>query len=118
MHIKQSTQVPNKVFDIYLKKLSAKELKVLLIVIRQTLGWVDSNGQRKRRDWMSQKFLANKTGLSPKSVSQAINELVQNKLIRATSQVGESLSTVNARKGMERIYYGPTESLVTFLPKR
>lgn len=117
MYLKQSTQVPNKVFDIYLKTLSVKELKVLLVVIRQTLGWVDETGQRKQRDWMSQRFLANKTGLSPKSVSQGIEMLVSKHLITATSKDGRELWSPNQRKGQEMVFYGPTEQLITFLPK-
>jgi len=117
MYFKRSTQVPNQVFDVYLKTLSEKELKVLLAVIRQTLGWVDDKGERKKRDWMSQKFLSNKTGLSPKSVSQAIDLLVTKNLIIATTEQGEELESTHKRKGQERIYYGLSETLVTFLPK-
>ena len=117
MHYRQSTQVPNKLFDIYLKTLSVKELKVLLIVIRQTLGWVDSNGHRKQRDWMSQKFLSNKTGLSKKSVSQAIEMLVSKRLILASTEDNRELWSPSERKGQEKVFYGPTEQLITFLPK-
>jgi len=117
MYFKKSTQVPNQVFDVYLKALSEKELKVLLVVIRQTLGWVNNKGERKKRDWMSQKFLSNKTGLSPKSVSQAINLLVTKNLIVATTEQGEELSSSHKRKGQDRIYYGLSNTLVTFLPK-
>jgi hypothetical protein len=117
MYLRQSTQVPNKLFDIYLKTLSVKELKVLLIVVRQTLGWIDSQGNRKKRDWMSQKFLANKTGLSPKSVSQGIEMLVSKRLITATLQDGRELWYPSERKGQEKVFYGPTEQLITFLPK-
>jgi len=117
MYFRFSTQVPNKVFDIHLKALSVKELKVLLVVIRQTLGWIDKNGDRKKRDWMSQKFLANKTGLSPKSVSQGINMLVSKDMIKATTTDGEELVSANKRKGKDRIYYELSETLVTFLPK-
>lgn len=117
MYFRNSTQTPNKLFDIYLKALSKKELKVLLVVVRQTIGWIDVNGKRKKRDWMSQKFLANKTGLSPKSVSQGIEILVSKHLIIATSESGELLRYPNERKGKERIYYEISDTLVTFLPK-
>ena len=50
----KSTPVPNAVFDEHLKELKAAELKVLLIIIRQTLGWEDksSRSQRKECDWI------------------------------------------------------------------
>lgn len=117
MYYRKSTQVPNKLFDIHLKTLSVKELKVLLIVIRQTLGWIDSKGNRKKRDWMSQRFFANKTGLSPKSVSQGIEMLVSKGLIIATSEDGRELWRPNDRKGQGKVFYGPSEHLITFLPK-
>ncbi|KJJ39862.1 replication protein [Aequorivita vladivostokensis] len=117
MYYRKSTQVPNQLFDIYLKTLSVKELKVLLIVIRQTLGWVDSKGQRKQRDWMSQKFLSNKTGLSRKSISQAIEMLVSKQLIVATTEDKRELRYPSDRKGQEKVFYGLTGSLITLLPK-
>jgi hypothetical protein len=117
MYYRKSTQVPNKLFDIHLKTLSVKELKVLLIVVRQTMGWVDSNGNRKKRDWMSQRFFANKTGLSPKSVSQGIEMLVSKRLIVATSEDGRELRYPSDRKGQGKVFYGPSEHLITFLPK-
>lgn len=117
MYYRNSTQVPNRLFDHHLRTLSAKELKVLLVVLRQTLGWVDANGNRKKRDWMSQRFFANKTGLSPKSVSQAIEMLVSKCLITATSETGRELRSPNERKGQEKVFYGPTEQLITFVPK-
>ena len=42
-------------FDVHLKELKQAELKVLLIVIRQTLGWADRRGMlgRKEMDWIS-----------------------------------------------------------------
>lgn len=104
-YIKQSTQVPNNVFDTLLKTLSEKELKVLLVILRQTLGWVDRNGNRKRRDWISQKYFRNKTGLSGKAVSQAIELLVNRNLIIATNTQSKILKTSSSRRGQDKIYY-------------
>lgn len=104
-YIKQSTQVPNNLFDVLLKTLSEKELKVILVVIRQTLGWVDAKGNRKRRDWISQKYFTNKAGLSGKAVSQAIELLVDKNLIMATTAEGKILSSAVSRRGQDRIYY-------------
>ena len=104
-YIKQSTQVPNNLFDVLLKTFSEKELKVLLVVIRQTLGWVDSKGNRKRRDWISQKYFRNKTGLSGKAVSQAIELLVNRNLMVATTAQNKILTSSVSRRGQDRIYY-------------
>jgi hypothetical protein len=41
MTYKHTTQVPNILFDTHLRELTESELKILLIVIRQTIGWYD-----------------------------------------------------------------------------
>jgi hypothetical protein len=38
---KKTTQIPNIVLDQYLKILSPSGLKILLVILRQTNGWVD-----------------------------------------------------------------------------
>ena len=81
MDYQKTTMIPNLVFDTHLPSLSEKELKVLLIILRQTVGWV-KNGKRKDRDWISHRYFITKTGLSRKSVSQAVSLLIKKKLIR------------------------------------
>lgn len=103
--IKHSTQVPNSIFDVYLKRLKPSEVLVLLIVIRQTLGWLDSKGKRKIRDWISQKQFVSKTGLSARTISRSIDGLIEKKLILATDLDYTPLRTSNQRKGKSRIYY-------------
>jgi hypothetical protein len=52
--IKNSTMVPNVILDHYLSSLTAAELKVLLVIVRQTVGWADKcTGKRKIRDRFS-----------------------------------------------------------------
>lgn len=105
MDYKQTTMVPNIIFDTILKTLSEKELKILLIIYRQTIGWVQ-NGKRKQRDWISHQYFINKTGLSRKSVSQAINLLIKKNLIIAETYNKIELHFANERKGV-RIFYTP-----------
>lgn len=106
MFIKYSTQVPNILFDYLLKNLTEKELKVLLVVIRQTIGWYVSKGVRKNRDWISQRFFIQKTGLSGKSVSEAIDILTQKGLIIATDEKGSILNHPHERRGRDKVFYG------------
>ncbi len=115
-YYKRTTQVPNVILDKHLV-LSEKELKVLLVVVRQTLGWMAADGKRKQRDWISQGYFSNKTGLSRKSVSAAIELLVQKRLIKATSFQRTELFTPSARKGQAKIYYQLGSALVTNLLK-
>lgn len=81
MNYKATTMIPNSILDTYLRELSGAELKILLIITRQTLGWVDSKGHRKLRDWITQKLFVKKTGLSRKTVAMAIQSLIKKRLI-------------------------------------
>ena len=54
MMLNQTTPVPNILFDALLPTLTESELKVLLVIIRQTYGWFDfKTKKRKQRDWIS-----------------------------------------------------------------
>lgn len=108
MNYKKTSQLPNIVVDSYLKILSEKELKILLLVLRQTVGFTDGKGGRKQKDWLSQKFIASRTGLSFKSVSLGIDQLIKKKLIIAYAQNGAILHSAEARKGSQRILYATT----------
>ena len=81
----QTTPVPNVLFDVYLKQLKGAELKVLLIIIRQTLGWADTKTKlgRKEKDWISGSQLHLKTGISRRAISIAIDGLVKSQKIKS-----------------------------------
>jgi phage replication O-like protein O len=99
MNYKSTTMVPNTIFDNLLPSLSEKELKVLLIILRQTIGWVSKNGKRKSRDWISHRYFINITGLSRKSITQAISLLIKKGFIRAETISHQTLESSNDRKG-------------------
>jgi len=80
MNYQNTTMIPNELFEL-LPTLTEKELKLILVVLRQTIGWVDKKGKRKQKDWITSRFFANKTGLSRKSVSIGLSELQQKQLI-------------------------------------
>ena len=107
MLLPNTTQVPNVVFDIYLNSLKPTELKVLLIVIRQTLGWIqdETSKRRKERDWISTSQLQQKTGYSRKAISLAIDTLCQKKLIDVFDRRGNLCETPHLRRGKIRLYY-------------
>lgn len=105
-HFYRSTQVPNEIFDQYLPYLNQAQLKVLLVVIRQTLGWIDpKTKQRKRKDWISISFFSKRTKLTHKSVSTAISELIYKELIVALDNHERELRHPKDRRGKKRIYY-------------
>lgn len=70
------TQTPNDFFDKVLPTLKDGEMRVLLIVMRQTFGWGN-----KEWDRISISQLVEKTGLSRQTVITATNSLVQKKLL-------------------------------------
>lgn len=107
MNYKQTTQVPNEVFDIQLSQLSHSELKILLYVIRQTYGWKLKNGKRKTRDRISHSQFISKCNISRRILSPTIQSLILKQLIRVSDYQGNLLHTPESRKGKVSIYYAP-----------
>ncbi len=106
MYVYRSTQVPNEIFDQWLPHLNQAQIKVLMVVIRQTLGWIDpKTKKRKRKDWISIPFFVKRTGLTRKSVSIAISELIYKELIVALDSRESELRHPKDRRGKKRIYY-------------
>ena len=82
-------------------RLNEIEFKILIVVIRQTLGWVmdDASGRRKERDWLSMTQLTQKTGRGRTQISINLKSLIeQHGLIEATNKAGELLDTGEKRK--------------------
>ncbi|AUP79095.1 hypothetical protein [Flavivirga eckloniae] len=105
MNYKETTMIPNSLF-VLIPNLKSSCIIVLLIIIRQTLGWYDSKTKkRKVRDWISYKQFNKKTGLSIKTISESIKILVELDIIKATDFYGNELRTTDSRKGKMRIYY-------------
>jgi len=100
-----TTPVPNQVFS-RIPELSGVELKCLLLIIRNTLGWIDQHtGERKVRDWIANSVFASKTGISDRSVSKAIESLIEKKIIKVTGYGGAELNDPQQRKFTNRIFY-------------
>ena len=107
MYYPNTTQTPNSLFDTYLKIVSESELKVLLTIIRKTVGRVDALDKSKRleRAWISQKLFVLCCHLSARAVSNAIDKLVEKNLITVTSLKGTVLKTKQARRGSMKLYF-------------
>jgi phage replication O-like protein O len=111
MSYKPFTNVPNTIFDTYLKDLGYAELKVLLIIIRQTYGWKNKHtGTHKHWDWISQQFFVRKTGLSNRAVSTAISKLVYKDLIKVKNKQGRLVYQQKERQRASKLYYSCTLS--------
>jgi len=108
MQALSTTPVPNVIFDVHLRNLNSSELKILLVVTRQTLGWVDRCGAfgRKEKDWISGSQLKAKTGCSERSITSALDSLVWKKLINVYDDKGHILPFPKDRQGKNRLYFG------------
>lgn len=106
MNYKHTTQVPNEIFDKHLPNLTESEIKILLVIIRQTYGWIDTNtGRRKVRDRITQSQFVSKAGLSHRIVSKALKMLSDKEFIVITDVNSKSLNNPMDRKGKAVLYY-------------
>jgi hypothetical protein len=95
--------------------LTDTEWRILCVVVRQTLGWIEStpaedfgqgrsrtkthlNRARKRSDWISQSQLMKRTGRESEAVSKAISGLIRKKLLEVHSEAGADMSSPQARR--------------------
>ena len=103
----KTTPVPNVLFDAYLKYLNCVEIKLLLIIIRKTLGWKDIKALhgRKEQDWISNCQLRELTGCSRRALSSATEELINKNLIEVLEAKGSLLKHPQRRQGKKRMYY-------------
>lgn len=101
-----TTPVPNRVFDEYLKELKIAEVKVLLVIIRQTLGW------RKGSDWISSSQLVAKTGCSQRAIVSAVQTLTEKNIISVMGENGKVLNTPEERKGKRQLFYALSACLL------
>jgi phage replication O-like protein O len=109
MTLEKTTPVPNAVLDAYLMNLKYAELKVLLVVIRQTYGWVHPKNPKKRKEFdrITIETFVKKTGCSRRAVSDAIDSLIKEHLIDVLDYDGNCLMAPSHRKGKSFLYYKP-----------
>ncbi len=69
------TQSPNVLFDEVFKTLKEGELRIVLVLIRQTFGW------HKQWDQISIGILSDKSGMERKSVCRSLNSLIEKGIV-------------------------------------
>ena len=103
-----TTPVPNDLLDRIMPTLRDTELRLLLVVVRQTLGWQDgpTSSQRKERDWLTQSQLMRRTGRASEAVARAIDALLRGNLIDVLDRKGRPLITASERRRhLGQLYY-------------
>lgn len=106
MELKNTTPVPNGIFE-HMKILTGTELKALLLIVRSTLGWRDKlTGKRKNRDWIAHSQFVQKAGISDRSVTSAIQGLIEKDIIEVTDREGNSLKNPKDRQQCPQVFYG------------
>jgi len=78
----QYTQIPNDLLDEKMKDLSLGEIKVLLVIFRQTVGY------HKHQRRISRPKLAEKAGISTSTLHDAINSLKEKGMIEVIADGG------------------------------
>lgn len=108
MELKNTTPVPNGIFE-QMKMLSGTELKALLLITRNTLGWKDqTTGKRKQRDWIAHRQFVEKAGISDRSVTSAVQGLIDKELIEATDRANNAMNHPKDRQKCPQVFYGLT----------
>lgn len=106
--------VPLRLVDEVMPRLRDTELRVLLVVLRQTWGWqadrLEGNEKRKRRDWLSHSQICQRTGRGSDAVSSAVAALVVAGLIVVEDAAGNPLATPGQRqRSLGRLYFRPSD---------
>jgi phage replication O-like protein O len=84
------TQVPNELFDDWIRELGFAEVKVLMIIMRKTFGW------HKVRDRISLSQLETLTGLTRSNIIKATKTLIKKRFIT---------KEVEGKLGSQATYY-------------
>lgn len=105
-----STQTPNIILDEWMSRLSGPEFKILVLLVRQTLGYAmdKDTGRRKERDWMNIKQIMKKTGIkSDRTISKSVARLSDTlKIIETVTESGYLLANPKKREQHSgKIYY-------------
>lgn len=89
-----TTQIPNILIDEVMPDLSDTEFRVLLVICRQTLGWIAdmATGRRKAEDWISYSQLVEKTGRNRQAISKALKGLKERDLIHVLDAAGNDIA--------------------------
>ena len=99
--IPKTTQTPNCIFDKWMAILKGGELKVLLCVVRHTLGWVENKktGRRKELDSITHQEIVEMSGITRETIAKALVVLAdKHDLIQVIDENGALLNSPTKRR--------------------
>lgn len=100
------TKMPNLFIDRLMPLLKDTEWRVLCVIVRQTIGWLGTDGKAKTSDWITRSQFMERTGRHSEAISEAITSLIDKRLIRASDETGHLLSQPSQRRNARgRIQY-------------
>lgn len=103
--IPNTTPTPNWLLNGEMKKMNETELKVVLLVIRKTLGWYDPLTKgRREQDYISQSQFMEFTGKSNRAIATAIDSCVKTGWIIARDRNGVACDTPEKRR-RRKVWY-------------
>jgi hypothetical protein len=92
------TPFPNRLLDEAMPRLRDTEWRLLCVIVRETIGRRDSDGERRKRAWLSQYLLKKTTGRESEAISRAIDVLCRSRLIEACDSLGRPMASSRARR--------------------
>ena len=87
------TPLPSVLLDYWMPRLKDTELRVLLLVARQTFGRAGKNA-----DWLAHSQLKARTGRASEAISAAIDALVRSGLLEVFTTEGRALASPHERQ--------------------
>ncbi len=107
--IPNTTQIPHVIIREWMPLLSDVELRIILVVTDQTLGWIEDfeTKRRKEKDWISQSQLMKKINRSDRAIQNSLKRLVDElRIIQAHDESGNLLDSPQKRmKCGGKIFY-------------
>jgi len=107
--IPNTTQIPHLIIREWMPLLSDVELRIILVVTDQTLGWIEDfeTKRRKEKDWISQSQLMKKINRSDRAIQNSLKRLVDElRIIQAHDESGNLLDSPQKRmKCGGKIFY-------------
>jgi len=107
--IPNTTQIPHLIIRKWMPLLGDVELRILLVVADQTLGWIEDveTKRRKEKDWISQGQLMKKINRSDRAIQNSLKRLVDElRIIQAHDEFDELLDSPQKRmKCGGKIFY-------------